>query len=429
MVLPISLKEELNPDLPRVAVLSLNTNAIEREIIKYATGFERCEVCAFTLYGADYWHEANLSEVNSFALVARQPGLQGRFDAVVLGASLIVFATDWHKTLFQLASNMICEGGELLVAPNLLANANSKLGLSQEKLAQWLGTKSVNRKSGLLSFSVEKQKVNHSVLLWLAESATDYIQRLAVNFENTKKNSFADLGLLQASNSFESKGAEFPGEFTRKRDLSDQVRRTLFGEVEYLGLGTGQKVAALNAVVEHYCEAQSQFAIVDHGSAAGLIPLQAMLENSDLISNIYLIEPLSNFCSLAHDLFKFQTASMRSRIAYVNSISDDYEYDVSPGVISFFHMFFLIEPEKRKVVFKRAYDALLPGGAILLLEIPKTPQNQSAHYYSKMMTWNDLEAMCEPYDNTIYLDPRYLNEVKPENFIDKPIVRIVRKPL
>lgn len=422
------LLESTNQETPNIAVLSLNLNAIEAESAKYATGFESSDIKTFTLYGGDYTPHADADVPNNFVLAAQLEGNKRNFSAVVLGASLMLYNTDWHRTLIDLAAGLVKDGGYLLIPTWLLSQDSPEIAVTREIVAGWLGTPTLDWSYDLVAYKVIPQTITFSTLKWFADRGGQYVYNYAQKFTECDQVNFQHLGLIDTQSAFSRNEEVFPGFRSERPVITDAIPRNNFGEVEYLTMGTGQKFAAVKTVLKRYCQTTGDVRLVDHGTASGLIPLQGLLEKDLNVKDVYLLEPFPNFKSMAYDQFTWLPPELRQSLAYVQTYSEGYEYDGPAGLISFFHMFLLIAPEKRAEVFAKAYEALLPGGCILLWEIPKTPQSEYTTYYDKMLTWDDIATLCEPYDVVANLETRYMKEISLEDHVDQPLVRVIRKP-
>jgi hypothetical protein len=261
----------------------------------------------------------------------------------------------------------------------------------------------------------------------MAENGPNYLRRTLGDNVLCAPGDFTSLGLRELSASFSKHSEPFHGMASVHPPLSGRVPRSRFNALEYLGVGAGQKFAAIKTAFDRYLGRPQCFRFLDHGSALGLIPGQALFESDMDTEAISVVEALDSFQALAQDFYGYLTSEQRAKVAYEKSFAQAYRYEETYHAIGFIHMFFLIDKAEREATFARAFDALTEGGVVILWEVPKTKASEKAHYYDRMMTSDDIRSMCNPYKTVACLDPRNMEEVDPLHFNDKPLVHILRK--
>jgi len=414
----------------RCGLVANNKNSFPKDMERFYPHLKIDKVHTFCLLNGDFSESPIKGVPLSFPLLALNKEVKGTFDSLALSGSLILFDTDWHKCLIILAINLLKAGGELIIPMKSAQVPTSSHNIELKRFESWLGLSAHKSQKGNMYFKMDREKsLPHSTISWMAERGPDYLRRI-LN-ENTKCESgdFSTLNLRDLGSSF-AKNLKDPFEtfsISKPKKLDGIVPRSEFSAFEYLCIGAGRKFAPLKMVYDQYLGKPKNLRVLDHGSSLGLIPGQFAFQSEVDLEAITVVEAMNSYQGMAYDFFDYLSPKNRAKFAYEYSFAQDYEYKESYHIIGFIHMFFLVDKAERKTTLAKAMDALTDNGAVVFWEIPKTQASASASYFDKMMTGEEIEEICLPYDVVAYLDTRYLNVIDPSDYIDVPIIRVLKK--
>ena len=409
-------------------ILAMNPNSLDDDIGRFFPEDGRDQLYLFTMLGGSFDEDPGPGSAYSFPLTSRLAKFRNRFKSIAMSGSLILFETNWHKTLFCLAWNLLAPGGSLIIplrSGRKLGEQYTAHGIRLSVIETWLEEQVVVESSSKARFTkgdITEVEVPRSTLAWMADRGPSFVRRSFVR-ESPVEKRFSDLNIRITDQSF-SVANEVGNDYPL---VARQVPQGEMRELEYLGVGAGQKFAAWRAAWDRYLDRPSGFSVLDHGSAIGLIPGQAIFEPDMDVSSIAVVEGLDSFSDMAFDFFSYIDPLHRQKISYEFSKAENYRYSQKYHCICFIHMFFLIDMKYREEVFDRAFDSLERNGVVILWEVPKTPASEKAHYYDRMMTTSDIESLCSKYETLATLNPKDMSEVDREKWIDKPLVRVLAR--
>jgi predicted O-methyltransferase YrrM len=149
-----------------------------------------------------------------------------------------------------------------------------------------------------------------------------------------------------------------------KNITADSAHNALAKQVPYLFTSGAQRARIIATILNHAPHGRIE-RLVDIGSAVGVIP---WLLQHDLPSlhDVTLIEPMRYFHTGLEQLW--HKGPFARNYTAIQSKAEEAEYGRA-DLIMLSHCFFLIAPEKRQAALRRAWDALNPGGVLLLNEV------------------------------------------------------------
>jgi hypothetical protein len=149
------------------------------------------------------------------------------------------------------------------------------------------------------------------------------------------------------------------------------------GEWPYFLASTGTRTAAVIHVLREHLK-RPLFTLVDHGTCFGLMPWLIAAEGFGLRRAV-LIDPLSRYEKPMRRLWA-PFVELGLQLDWEETCSETYEYGAPADAILFSHTLFRIPRDERQAVLNRAWDALSPGGILIVNETvtniaPSIPQS------------------------------------------------------
>ena len=401
-----------------LALVSMTSTSFGADSRYFFPGVNQGEVYSYSLYSGQICQVKEAGKTLSFPFFALSPEVRESLDYVALSKGLLFFDTDWHKSFLVMVRNMLKPGGRLVV-PVIPGQAGMTCyGLPVTDFEKWLGLESEHVLPGIVTFvSDGQQDLPKSSIVWFAEFGQDYLRRGRVNndpalYEVLSLPGFEDLSEVFSGTS---------GLAVNEEAVPD------FEDLEYLTVGSGQKFAVIKAVSEKYFGSHGALRILDHGSAFGVVPAQAVFESDMEMDSITVVEGYSENYPLVLSYINYMTPKQRQKLIYVNSLAENYEYTDTYHIISFIHVFYLIEKQERENTLARAIDSLEAGGVVILWEVLKDGASASNPSLDQMISREELDELCKPYRKIACLNPRNLRSVDSEEFNERSVIFVLGK--
>jgi len=411
-----------------LAVISMNARTIESDLTRFFPNERKSGVFQFLMNNGDFQETGEPGYPLSFPLLAQMPFLKGKFDYIAISPSLILFETTWHKSILFMINNMLKPGGRLIVPMNLRRGTLTAYGFNIELLEKWLEVYAEPYLPGLITLQIKTEKsVPRSALTWLSEHGPNYIRRTHGEEVEAQPGDFSTLGMRETELAFSKVTAPFDGFAKSPPPITGKLKSTEYLMLEYLSVGAGHRFSALKTTLLKYMKKSDNLRILDHGSASGLIPCQLLFESEFSFDEVTVVEPSDITIPLAYDFFNYLKPAEREKIAYIKSRAEDYKYEQTYHLISFVHMFFLIDEAERSATLARAIAALDDDGVVLIWDIPKNTASTTNSYFDRMMYNEDIEKLCEPYNIIAYLNPKNFQNMDRSTHSGKPIIYVIQK--
>lgn len=429
---PIGRRKQLDCD--NVAIVGLNPNSATAEEANFAKAFtlnQSCVVDTFSLYGSDLTNTLARDSVNNFSFFSNE--MVGRYDVVVFSGSVMLYDTEWHSALVTRAARMLKDDGALFIGGVKINGIATLAGLSLETLEGWLKPDTTSKEGRYTKFHQPQnttKTAQNSILNWYVERGPVYARASASGFSGATETSLTALGIHRGPNTLANEGDTFPNisgpDFGPINDNREVVRAD-FHSLEYLSLGAGMKSAFLKGIIKDNFAPDRILRLCDHGSAAGMAPIQLLLEPDLNIEYACAVEPSQQFLTMTADIYTQFHKQLAGRFFYDHAYAEEYEYPEPLDVISMMHMLLLVHPEKRASYLGGAFNALRPGGVLVVLEIPKTEKSSSAGYYEKMLPRQEIEALLDAFGPITCYHPKELRKISSAEAKESAVFRTVKK--
>jgi SAM-dependent methyltransferase len=177
-------------------------------------------------------------------------------------------------------------------------------------------------------------------------------------------------------------------------DAGDRVR-----SLGYLVHGPSYKNAALNLIFSDHFRRERTLSIVDQGSGPGFVPIELALENPRVRRAVGCdidARPLS----LTADLYAHYRASLRGRFGARIGSAQEAAYVGPVDAVSFIGSLLYVPREARQAALDRAWQALAPGGLLIVHENMRHPSYVRDH--DLMFTPDEIDALLGRYGHVSY---------------------------
>jgi hypothetical protein len=165
----------------------------------------------------------------------------------------------------------------------------------------------------------------------------------------------AEQGLLSPSRHF----AQWLTQTVRSPELAALLPRE---ELEHFLASTGYRTKGILALQSCLPGGGT---LIDHGTSFGLMPWLIAVDATEPPDHVVMIDPLARYESALQRLW---TGPKLPSNQFVQSSSENYYYDRGADLILFCHTLFRIPRNEWQSVLERAWNALNPGGALVVNE-------------------------------------------------------------
>ena len=324
------------------------------------------------------------------------PGLQGVFDQAVVGQSLRIFKNPWGEAMLAHIHIGLKPNGSILI-PFLSDKAAKQKGYftlaALQKLFQQKGT--VTKTGGLLKREgwvefTKKEAVapKASTLTWYFQNYAELILQNLTNesrsVDLTSQSAQALRAPMQLSSN--NRAVQVPTGTVAKEALKDafseldtaptnlpEQLQIQVGSQAYSVSGISYKSALLTHIIQQNFKAKQPLKYIDQGGGYGLLAAELLLNPElNLVKGVNCDIGQHNE-KMAFQLFSALRPQLENRFFFDLGAAQDFTYDDSYDVISYIGSLLYVPKEKTLYVLQEAWNALNPGGILVVHENIKTP--------------------------------------------------------
>jgi len=148
-------------------------------------------------------------------------------------------------------------------------------------------------------------------------------------------------------------------------------------ELSYFMFSSSQRALIMKRIIDRFLSAQSISCLVDHGAGIGIIPLCANFACDGRIKRVVCSEVKHAFAVIGTHLWR--DVGYEGVIEYQEGSVTDFVYPNQVAVVLLAQMCYRIAPEQRGTVIQAAWQALLPGGLLVINEMMDRDSRTLAH--------------------------------------------------
>ncbi len=194
----------------------------------------------------------------------------------------------------------------------------------------------------------------------------------------------------------------------------------------YFIWGIGYKSAILSYIIRNNYNKDYGLNIIDHGGGYGLLMVELLLNKNlnikkAITSDVNVINWL-----LAANLFERFKEMISERFKFHLGPMESYDYDDSYDVITFISSLYLIPKNKVQKTLEKAWEALKPGGLLVVQENIKS--NSYQRDYEIMFNLDDLEDALNYFGPIEYYLSTATKKIDKEKVGNKTVFRVIKKP-
>lgn len=201
----------------------------------------------------------------------------------------------------------------------------------------------------------------------------------------------------------------------------------------YQLVGAGYKSAAVSHILSEtqssVCEALH---LLSFGGGVGMTELE-LLASDPRIASVTNVDPdESGTREFGATLFatavNSKVISSAKEYNHVQESAETYRlHPESLDIVIFFGSLFLVRSGERVGVLRRCWQALRPGGVLVVHESVKSEAFSSTEYFSRMFTSDELDKALTEFGPVSHFDSFFLRYLTREEVADKAVFRFIQK--
>jgi SAM-dependent methyltransferase len=178
-------------------------------------------------------------------------------------------------------------------------------------------------------------------------------------------------------------------------------------------------------IINNYFDRNRQLRFLDHGGGYGLLSAELLLNNKLPIIKAVNCDISEVNMMFAHRMFLHFRDKLLGRFFFHLGASEDFEYDESYDIISFIGSLLYIPKDKVLHTLTRSWEALRPGGILVIHENIKSPSY--IRDYAVMFTVDELESLLTRFGTIDYYLSTATLRVNRKKVGTKSVFRVIRK--
>lgn len=152
-----------------------------------------------------------------------------------------------------------------------------------------------------------------------------------------------------------------------------------------------------------------------------------LLLTCDAVERAVNCEPLANNLPLTRWLYRHFEPHLKGRYKHCPSVAQDYPFAEPCDVVSAFGSLLFLPRDMLDTTLGRAWDALRPGGILVVHENIRRPRFQQTNYYGKMFTVAELESHLSRFGRIEYYRSTDIEPMMRLLVGDRTVFRVIRK--
>lgn len=148
-------------------------------------------------------------------------------------------------------------------------------------------------------------------------------------------------------------------------------------ELSYFMFSSSQRSQVMKRIVDRFLGAQDIPCFVDHGAGIGMVPLCTHFACSNAIKHVVCSEVKHDYVIIGTNLW--QSLGFESLLEYQECSATKFAYPAEVSIVLFAQMLYRIPPQQRHAVIASAWQALAPGGLLIINELMDRDQSTATN--------------------------------------------------
>jgi len=148
-------------------------------------------------------------------------------------------------------------------------------------------------------------------------------------------------------------------------------------ELSYFMFSSSQRSQVMKRIVDQFLGAQDIPCFVDHGAGIGMVPLCTHFACGNAIKHVVCSEIKHDYVIIGTSLWQF--LGLEGILEYQECSATKFVYPPEVSVVLFAQMLYRISPQQRHAVILSAWQALAPGGLLIINELMDRDQSTAVN--------------------------------------------------
>ncbi len=413
------------------AVLTRGPDDIERDLGRSPDAARRLDQHDVRVFAAS-GHDASFPPDGKRPAALFGPWPRGLFDRVWVTRTNTLFDTPWGRTFVARAAAMLAPGGELLVP---FGPAKGGRGLMpRPALERLLGRPAAVHRGDVAVFTAGHAAIDGtpapatSILGWYLDHAAELVlsdlrvrthgPAAAHELSDPIVGEFMLPGSTRSEIGGGDRVSSAPDDLAAAMDLA--VRRQ-----SYQVGGIAHKAALLRYILDRHLGGRDGLAIADLGGGYGLLAAELLLDSDSGVQSATCVDPSPYNVLLATELYRGLRTHLHGRFRFVPGPGEQFEPDGPLDAVSFVGSLLYLPREHTKAALQRAWDALRPGGILVVHENIKDPRFTAD--YDRMFTVDEIDGLLEGFGTVDRYHTTTAEACSRREAADRAVYRVVTR--
>jgi SAM-dependent methyltransferase len=343
------------------------------------------------------------------------------FEFLMIGRSVRLFACAWSVTLLSHLLRAVVTGGAVFVPVFPAAEAANKGYWSVTLLSRFFDVESLEAATPYVRLRRQIGSPPASTLLWFLETTRGGNVPASVTRDEMRQRLRLEHHLRPIT---------LPGRYARQLPI-ENTRDSVLGPAEAISqsLYYIQSVHAKSALVDYILQSElprkRDLKICDQGGAYGGVCVELMLKNPGIRKGV-CVDVSFGHQLIARDLYSRFSDALRGRFFFERQSFDQFEYDDRYDLVSFIGgTLLLVSRERAATAIRRAWNALAPGGILVVQEHIKHPRFERD--FEVMYSVEELDSLLGSLGPIAYYMSTAAKAISKDKAATKTVYRVVKK--
>lgn len=405
-----------------------NTIESDRKLVFAAAPSRDDDVRTFTQYATAVGMPSDPGKPGN-VLYANAPRT---FELLLIGPSIQLFAEAWGRAFLRHCCSMLKPDGLLIVPVRDARQAEAEGTWSVEALSEFLDPSLIESLGRFAAVRGPRPLPgDHSILDWFSRAAIP-----SLSMDLIARYAAPDAALTADADT--SARMDYPGQRTPDADegpvqrlaravgvhLDEEIARAVHNQSYYVN-GISYKATLLKHIARTHLPDRASPALIDFGGGYGLLMAEMALDPEFKVRKVVVQDIQEQNRVMALHLFSQFDERLDGRFFFSSGRAEAFRFTEAFDMISFVGSLLYVPKDLRLGLLERCWDALMPGGVLVIHENIQAPSYTRDFEY--MFQVDELDELMGRFGAI----QRYLsNARKPVSKADasaKTVFRVVQK--
>lgn len=389
---------------------------------------------AFSLNSGLYGFPPNGRAVGNFYFA----NWHGLFEQVSVGPSVRLFNDAWGRAFLRHCCRALRPGGSLRLSGNL-ARGRGAGGWQQDDLRAFLNPKSLRTSGKTVVLDAPSPASGlESVLDWFLRDSAGHLLSEILLSNNSRAASFDQSDPLVSRMRYEGDGhaATASAEPISRSDeapwlqpdstiaFETTLQKLLKTQSYYIG-GIAYKGPILKHILREHGLAEQSLSAIDFGGGYGLLMGELLLDPALTVERAIVRDILPSNGLLAGIMFRELFPHLDSRFQFSLGAAEDFDFRGRFDLVTFVGSLLYVPFDKRLPTLQKCWDALKPGGLLVVHENIKAPSYVRDH--DIMFTVDEIDDLLGRFGDIRRFASAELRSLSRNEAAAKSVFRAVQK--